>query len=132
MSQQTLLLVSADRQLSYLIARYGEQSGCQVLGVDTVEQALALIGSRRPASVLLHLLAWPDQGWTSVRRLRASPAAHGIPLTIISAVADEARARDEGATCWLWQPVMYDDFVAALAAIAALPAPTGDATREGE
>jgi DNA-binding response OmpR family regulator len=115
-SQPTLLLVTSDPQLQYLITRYGEQGGCQVRSVDTVEGAMLLMREERPASVLLHLLSGPNQSWEMFRRLKASPAAEGIPLTVISALADEARARDEGAAYWLWQPVMYVDFLAALAA----------------
>ena len=65
--------------------------------------------------VLLHLAGWPHDGWPNVRALREYAATHAIPVTVISAVADEARARAEGATYWLWQPVMYDDFLSVLA-----------------
>jgi putative two-component system response regulator len=122
-SRPTLLLVTGHPQLLYLITRYGEQSGCLVVGAETVDGAVALLGRERPAAVLLHLLPWPDESWEALRRLKASPAAAGIPITIISALADEARARDEGAAHWLWQPVMYADFLAALSATAALPQP---------
>jgi putative two-component system response regulator len=122
-SRPTLLLVTGHPQLLYLITRYGEQSGCLVVGAETVDGAVALLGRERPAAVLLHLLPWPDESWEALRRLKASPAANGIPITIISALADEARARDEGAAHWLWQPVMYADFLAALTATHALPEP---------
>ena len=125
MSRPTLLLVTGHPQLRYLITRYGERSGCLVLGAENVEGAMALLGQERPAALLLHLLPWPDESWAALRRLRSSPEAAGIPITIISALADEARAREEGAAHWLWQPVMYADFLAALSATAALPRPHG-------
>jgi hypothetical protein len=71
--------------------------------------------------VLLHLLPELHDDWSSLRRLRDDPASYDIPITIISAIADEARARDEGAAYWLWQPVMYADFRAALALAGVLP-----------
>ncbi len=126
MSRPTLLLVTGNPQLLYLIRRYGEQSGCRVLDAETVEEAVALLGRERPAALLLHLLPWPDESWEVLRRLKASPVAAGIPITIISPIADEARARAEGAAHWLWQPVMYADFLAALSATAALPHPPGE------
>lgn len=125
MSQPTLLLISGNQQLLYLITRYGERSGCRVLGAETVEQAAALIGQERPAAVLLHLLSTPGQGWESLQQLKGLAPAAGLPIVIISAVADEARARAEGATYWLWQPVMYADFLAALADTAVLPQADG-------
>jgi len=113
-TRPTLLLLANHPQLTYLIKRYGEQSGCQVSSTGAVEEALRMIEQERPAMVLLHLMSWPHEGWPILRRLKQHRAISGIPITIISAIADEARARDEGATHWLWQPVMYDDFRAAL------------------
>lgn len=125
MSQPTLLLITGNPHLLYLIARYGERSGCRVLGAESVERAIALIGQERPAGVLLHLLSTLGDGWEGMRRLKADPAAEGLPITIISAVADEAGARAEGAAYWMWQPVMYADFVAALSVTGALSGPYG-------
>jgi CheY-like chemotaxis protein len=130
MSRPTLLLLTGSPQLLYLFSRYGELSGCRVLGADTVEGAAALIGQERPAVVFLHLQPWPDQSWRYMHHIRASPGAAAFPIAIISAVADEARARAEGASYWLWQPVMYADFLAALVATAALPQHHGREERQ--
>jgi CheY-like chemotaxis protein len=116
----TLLLIANHPQFIYLIKRYGQQSGCRVLSVGSIEAAIALLQDR-PAMVLLHLTAWSHDGWPILRRLKQNGASDGIPITIISALADEARARTEGATYWLWQPVMYTDFLAALVATGTLP-----------
>ena len=119
--QPTLLLIANHPQFRYLIKRYGEQSGCRVISAGTVDAALELMVPERPALVLLHLMAWPHDGWSILRRLREHREIHNIPITIISSVMDEARARDEGAAYWLWQPVMYTDFLAALTATGVLP-----------
>jgi DNA-binding response OmpR family regulator len=117
----TLLLIANDPQLTYLIKRYGEQSGCRVSSASAVDAALRSIEQERPAMVLLHLMSWPHEGWPILRRLKEHDGVGDIPIAIISAIVDEARARDEGATYWLWQPVMYDDFRAALAITGVLP-----------
>jgi DNA-binding response OmpR family regulator len=116
-----LLLIANHPQLSYLIERYGERSGCRVISAAAAEPALDLIPREPPAMVLLHVMAWPHDGWPILRRLKQSRAMYTIPITIISAIADEARAREEGARYWLWQPVMYDDFRAVLAIAGVLP-----------
>jgi CheY-like chemotaxis protein len=121
MTWPTLLLIAAHPQFIYLIKRYGEQSGCRVISAGTVDVALELMPQARPAMVLLHLMSSTHDGWSSLRRLKADLAAYAVPITVISAIADEARARDEGATYWLWQPVMYADFCAALAVTGVLP-----------
>ncbi len=117
----SLLLIAVHPQLIYLIERYGERSGCRVISAGSVDAALALIGRERPAMVLLHVMAWPHDGWHLLRRLKEHDADSSIPITVISAMADEVRARDEGAAYWLWQPVMYADFRAALVATGVLP-----------
>jgi putative two-component system response regulator len=121
MTHPTLLLIASHPQFIYLIKRYGEQSGCRVISAGTLDTALELMLQDRPAMVLLHLLSWPHDDWQTLRRLKAHRTIGDIPITIISALADEARARDEGAAYWLWQPVMYADFRAALAVTGVLP-----------
>jgi DNA-binding response OmpR family regulator len=120
-TRPSLLLLTKHPQLTYLIERYGEQSGCRVSSTGAVDAALRMIEQERPAMVLLHLMSWPHEGWPILRRLKEYRATGDIPITIISAIVDEARARDEGASHWLWQPVMYDDFRAALAIAGVLP-----------
>ena len=113
----TLLLISIHPHFIYLIKRYGARSGHQVLVVATVAQALVALRVARPVMLLLHLPAEPHDGWAPLRQLHAHPTTHLTPITVISAWADEARARAEGATYWLWQPVLYADFVSALARV---------------
>jgi CheY-like chemotaxis protein len=117
----TILLITTHPQLIYLIKRYGEQSACHVISASTVEAAIESMLREQPAMVLLHLMVWPHDDWLILRRLKEQPTTDHIPITIISALADETRARDEGAAYWLWQPVMYADFRAALAATGVLP-----------
>src|SRR5258708_6894883 len=93
----TLLLIANHRQFIYLIKRYGEQSGCRVISASTVDAALELMVQERPVLVLLHLMSWPHDGWSTLRRLQEHRETHNIPITVISALIDEARARDEGA-----------------------------------
>ena len=119
-TQPSLLLIANNPQFTYLIKRYGERSGCRVRSADCVDRAVERMRQDRPAMVLLHLAGWSHDGWPLLRDLRQHAVADTIPIAIISAIADEARARAEGATCWLWQPVMYGDFLTALVAAGVL------------
>ena len=123
--QPTLLLIANHQQFTYLIKRYGERSGCRVIGADKLETALDLARREHPAMVLLHLMWASHDDWSMLQRLKAALGDHTIPITVIAAVADERRAREEGAAYWLWQPVMYADFVAALTATGTLHQPPG-------
>jgi CheY-like chemotaxis protein len=120
-TQPTILLLANHLHLIYLIERYAERSGCRVISANTVDAALDLLLRDRPAMLLLHLISGSHADWSTLRRLKENPATGDTPITIISALADEAGARDAGAAYWLWQPVMYADFLAALVATGVLP-----------
>jgi CheY-like chemotaxis protein len=112
-----ILLISDDSQFIYLIARYGNRCGGQVISATSLHAALAQIQQARPALVMLDGLLSPPDGWHILRALKADPATRAIPVALASAVGDEARAWEEGADYWLAQPVLYDDFLAVLRAI---------------
>jgi CheY-like chemotaxis protein len=112
--QPTLLLLSTHPHFIYLIARYGERSGYRVIPVATADNALEMLRVERPAMLLLHLTEGPPDGWATLRRLQTDPAMDNIPITVVSALADESRARAEGAAHWRWPPVMYAEFLSVL------------------
>ncbi len=112
--QPTLLLIADDPQVRYLIKRYAGQRGCRVINSNSVDEAVVQMLHDRPTMVLLHVITQPYDGWLTLRQLKAEQALVDIPITVIAAIMDEARARAEGAAYWLWQPVMYDDFLAVL------------------
>jgi DNA-binding response OmpR family regulator len=114
-----ILLISDDSQFIYLIARYGNRCGGQIISASTLHAALAQIHQARPALVVLDGLLAPPEGWHILRALKADPATCAIPLALASAVGDEVRAWEEGTDYWLAQPVLYDDFLAVLQAIGA-------------
>src|SRR5262245_63954395 len=88
-----LLLIANHLHLIYLIERYAERSGCRVICADNVDIALDLARRERPAMLLLHLTSASDDGWASLRRLHTDLAGDDIPIAIIAAIPDEARAR---------------------------------------
>jgi CheY-like chemotaxis protein len=123
-TQPTILLIDNHPQFPYLIKRYGELSGCRVINAGTVDAALELMTRDQPTLIILHLLSWPPRGQAVLQTLFDSCDAGDIPITIISALADEERARNEGADYWLWQPVLYTDFLDALLATGVLASST--------
>ena len=114
-----ILLISDDSLFIYLIARYGNRCGGQVISASTLHATLAQIQQARPALVVLDGLFLPPEGWHILRALKADPATRAIPVALASAIGDEARAWEEGADYWLAQPVLYDAFLAVFQAIGA-------------
>jgi CheY-like chemotaxis protein len=114
--QPTLVLISTHPHFIYLIERYGARSGYRVIPVATAAHALEALRIEHPAMLLLHLTEGPADEWATLRQLQTDHATGNIPITVVSAQADEARARAEGAAHWLWQPVLYADFLSILVA----------------
>ena len=115
--QPTLVLISTHPHFIYLIERYGARSGYRVIPVATAESALEALRVERPAMLLLHLTEGPQDGWATLRQLHLNGIMGNIPITVVAAEADEARARAAGAAHWLWQPVLYADFLSVLASV---------------
>jgi CheY-like chemotaxis protein len=114
-----VLLIDRDLAFGYLIARYVERSGHRFVRSDGAtafraatlfRPALIIIGMRTPTSRVL------------LRQLRTDGRTHAIPLVLCSAFVNQERAWHEGVIVCLPKPVMYSDFLAALAA-AGIPVP---------
>jgi hypothetical protein len=110
--QPLILLIGHDPALVYLLGRFAERSGYQLLtskAAPSVEEVYAL----QPAAIL----------FTSLQTLElAQPFIAGltggnIPLLVCAAVADQARALDLGVDGCLLHPLTCDDFLTTLTAL---------------
>ncbi len=109
-----ILVVEDDGRLVTLVTRLIETLGYAVLAVDSGEKALALIAAEPPAGVLLDL-GLPDiPGIEVLRRMKSDPASAGIPVYIISGMADTGEAAALGADGYIRKPITRDAILAAL------------------
>lgn len=113
-----VLLIDSDPAFGYLIRRYAERSGHGFARSDGAA-ALSTAISLQPAVIVIGAPA--PASWALLRALRADGQTRTIPLVLCSALVDQERAWREGAVACLAKPVMYDDFLAALAS-AGVPA----------
>lgn len=117
-----VLLIDDEQSLAYLIHRYGQASNCQVMSVQLLDEARAIIKRTPPALVVLHVAPQRLDSWEVVRALKADPATSGFPLVVVCAASiDAARMWEMGADYCLTKPVLYDDFRAVLVASGAMP-----------
>jgi CheY-like chemotaxis protein len=109
-----MLLVEDDPGSVYLIRRYADRAGCQLLVTAEAGEALALAHAERPALALVSDRPGAT-GLEIVRGLEGNPATRHIPVFLCS-TSDAAppRWRDE-VDGYLVKPVMYEDFVNMLA-----------------
>jgi CheY-like chemotaxis protein len=116
-----ILVVAHDAGFCYLMRRYADESARQVVFAYLGEEALDLARRKAPAAIVLAFGPLDTTSWSVLRELKSEPSTCGIPVVLCAWPEDEARGREEGADAYLCMPVLYADFVAALAAVGAFP-----------
>ena len=116
LSDLKVMLVEDDPQFVYLIQRYARSSGCRLIHVDSISQAVSQAHNELPDLVLLDLALNGTDGWQILQALKADSVTSTIPVFICSASEVATRGWEDYADGCLLKPVMYEDFMAALAA----------------
>ncbi len=110
--KSTIFLIGNDAMLAYLLRRYAEQSGCQILMRD-IAPTIGDMEQFQPAAII----------FASIEQLQADQlfvdalSTREIAVLVCASVADEARARELGADECLLHPLTYDHFWATLSAV---------------
>jgi PAS domain S-box-containing protein len=109
-----VVVIDDDRDVVRYIVRVLAGT-CSVVGAHDAENGLAAIRSVNPDLVLVDLMIPGIDGLTLVRRIRAEPPIHTVPLVVLSARAgEEARleALDAGADDYLTKPFGARELIA--------------------
>jgi CheY-like chemotaxis protein len=120
-----VLVVEDEEDARDLVAAVLRRAGADVLTAVSVSEALALCDRERPDVVLSDLEMPGEDGYSLIRKLRASPDPHlaGLPAAALTAYAgyeDAKRAREAGFEVHLPKPVQAPELVAVLAALASV------------
>ncbi|HJV24325.1 MAG TPA: response regulator [Aromatoleum sp.] len=90
----SVLIVDDDPRNRKLIETLLRVDGFDVRAADSGAAALAAVAAALPDLVLLDLMMPGMDGFEVVRRLKADPAASGVPIVMVTALDDAAsRAR---------------------------------------
>ena len=108
--RRTILLIGNDTALSYLLGRYAERSGYQLI-VNSENSSISEISDMSP-SVIIFL---STELLEKTQALVVELAGLEMPIMVCSSVADEARSRELGADYCLLHPITYDGFQTVLA-----------------
>jgi CheY-like chemotaxis protein len=111
----TIMVVGDDSSFCYLMRRYANKSTHRIMFAYSGEEALALARRERPAVVVLEAGRPGTMGWSVLRALRADQATRGIPVVLCSWWDEEEQGLEEGADVYLRKPILYEDFLTALA-----------------
>jgi CheY-like chemotaxis protein len=109
-TQSTILLVSNDPALTYLLGRFAERSGYLT---TLISESLSVqeIESVNPAVIIFI----STELLTTNRALVEELSSLDMLIIVCSSVAEEARARELGADYCLLHPLTYDDFQTTMA-----------------
>ena len=112
-----IMLVEDDPQFAYLIERYARSRGCQIHRVHSFSEAVPIAQNELPDLILLDLALNGAAGWQVLQALKANPITRKLDVFIC--VANEAAAHgwEDYADGCLVKPVMFEDFVTAVASI---------------
>lgn len=112
--KRTILLVSNDANLGYLLGRLAEQSEYQIAVAPEVASGQDF-ASANPAAVIFSSTDLLERK----QILRGELSSLEIPIIVCSSVNDQVRAMELGADDCLLHPITYDAFKSVLANITA-------------
>ena len=108
------MVVGDDSSFCYLMRRYGNKSAHRIVFAYSGEEALALARREKPSVVVLEAGRPGAMGWSVLQALRADQVTRDIPVVLCSWWGEE-QGLEEGADVYLRKPILYEDFMTALA-----------------
>jgi CheY-like chemotaxis protein len=110
-----VILVVDDNEFNLALTRAVlERAGYEVESARSADDALASIGRRRPAMVLMDVQLPGRDGLEVTRELKADPATADIPIVALTAhamIGDEQTALDAGCAGYICKPINTRTFV---------------------
>ena len=111
---KTILIAANDPNIIYLLRRYAEASGFQVVRGDFGEDLLRLAKQVDPVLILLEIEP-PETSWRPyLERLKTDLQTKHIPVVVYSCFDDMVCDPINNIASFLQKSVMYNDFLAAL------------------
>ena len=111
--QPVILLVGGQGTLSYLLGRFAEHCGYQLIVDSFSVNALAAI---QPAVMIFLSTGLLEMA----QSVTADLSSVDIPIIVCGSATDQAKAKNLGADYCLLHPLTYDDFQTALTSLGAL------------
>lgn len=121
----TVMIVGVDSDFTYLMQYYARKSGRQALVSSPDNEALNIAKREKPAVIVLEADRADAVGWDLLQTLKADEFTSHIPVLVCSWLDEEASGLADRATCYLQKPVLYGDFINALAVIGHASEPGG-------
>jgi two-component system, cell cycle response regulator DivK len=117
MAGELILLVEDNEKNRKLAHDVLAHQGYKVVDAESAEEALRLVHEQRPSLVLMDIHLPGMNGIEALRRLRADPATHAIPVMAVTASAmthDRAKIMAAGFDGYQSKPISVKPFLAAV------------------
>lgn len=105
----SLLVVEDDQDVARLLTIMLEQQGWRVTVAHSAATASVMLANARFAAMTLDIMLPDEDGLSFFRRLRAAPATRNLPVVVVSAKSEVARAELNGDAIgivdWLEKPI---------------------------
>jgi twitching motility two-component system response regulator PilH len=112
-----VMILGVDSDFTYLMQYYAKKSGRQVVVSPPDAESLALAKQEKPALIVLEADQPNALSREVLQTIKMDRATWDIPVVVCSWLDREANGLAESATYYLQKPVLYEDFVTALAEI---------------
>jgi CheY-like chemotaxis protein len=119
----TALVVEDDFKAAELIRVQLEAEGFKVLHAASAEAALVLAIQQPLSLITLDILLPNMDGWELLGRLKQVPELRGIPVVILSIVADASKGLALGAAAVMQKPISRLELYEALVGLSLFPRP---------
>nr|WP_242041730.1 ATP-binding protein [Alkalinema sp. FACHB-956] len=103
-SQKQILVVDDEAPIRKLLRQQFEAEGYQVIEAEDGRKAMQQVKTQRPDLIVLDLMMPDMNGFDTAAVLKNDPETMGIPLVILSILAEEERAKRLG-DCCLTKPI---------------------------
>jgi CheY-like chemotaxis protein len=100
-----------------LLQRYAEGTRYHITGLIDPEQIFELAAATTPQIIVLDVMMPKVDGWEMLGRLRSHPQTAGIPVIVLTILAQEDLALSLGAKALVLKPVTQERFLSALGSV---------------
>jgi signal transduction histidine kinase/CheY-like chemotaxis protein len=100
---------------------YLQGSGFNVMAASTTREAEDLLNHVEPVAIVLDILLRGEDAWPLMARLKQDPRTKKIPVIVVSAAEDQAKAFHLGADAYLLKPVTPEQLLGKLRALTQEP-----------
>jgi CheY-like chemotaxis protein/predicted DNA-binding protein (UPF0251 family) len=113
-AQAPILVVDDNRDAVQLMQRFAAATHYNVIGADSLDQALAIANRVHPQVIVLDVMMPQVDGWEALGRLQQHPTTAGTPIVIATILDQQELALALGASGYLRKPITRQSFLAAL------------------